>query len=150
MRRSLTVSLPTIHLLSFVLCVFAAGHCTNCTLWHGTPLAGAILHQLTGDKTSQPFAPLLLTNQHLIHSYTKSGTVHRHFCTRCGSHLFVTSPQAGVVVLQPGQWRWSGLLFEPSSHINYENCQVKVPDALKKYKDFPKSSGGSGEECSGE
>ena len=123
------------------------GHCKNCTLWHGTPIAGAILHKLSQNESSQPYAPLHVTNQSLIHSYSKTGSVQRHFCSHCGSHLFLTNPEMGIVVLQPGQWRFSGLSFQPEAHVNYDNCQVKVPDALKKFKDFPESQGGSGEEC---
>ena len=123
------------------------GHCTNCTLWHGTPIAGAILYQLTTTDPAQPFAPLHVTNQPSVRFFSKRGDVHRHFCTRCGTHVFLTNPQLKLVILQPGLWRDSGLRFEPSAHMNYERCQVRVPDGLTKFKDFPKEYGGSGEQC---
>ena len=112
-----------------------------------TPISGSVVHKLTSDNSSQPYSPLHISNQHLLRSYSKTGTAHRHFCSQCGSHHFVISSQRRTVVLQPGLWRFTGQSFEPEAHLNYENRQVKVPDGLKKYKDWPKELGGSGEEC---
>ena len=111
-------------------------------------MSGAIVYQHSGDDYSQPHAPLRFTNAQLVQSYSKTGSTQRHFCSRCGSHLLLTNPALGLVALQPGQWRSSGLSFEPQVHVNYDGCLLRVADGLPKYKDFAKEIGGNGETCS--
>jgi hypothetical protein len=74
---------------------------------------------------------------------TETRPVERLSCAQCGASIGTSVPVLNfydicVGILQDFE-------FKPSIHLNYQDRVVSMPDGLPKFRDLPKSVGGTGE-----
>ena len=115
--------------------VMAYCHCSSCRGWLGAPIHAAALWPTANVNTKKGADRLGL--------FKKTEASHRHFCTGCGSPVFVRHPALGLTDVPAGTV--SRLAFRPTLHVHYGEKVLSVRDGLPKFKDFPKDFGGSGD-----
>lgn len=110
-------------------------HCSSCRSWSAGPVNAFTLWK--------PGNVDITGGAGFIGRYNKSGNSDRHFCTRCGGHLFTVHPGLGLTDVFAATI--PTLPFRPSVHVNYAETVLRVRDGLPKLKDFPAELGGSGQ-----
>ena len=109
-------------------------HCGSCRGWLGAPIHAATLW---------PTANLrVVKGADRLGMFKKTEASHRHFCTGCGSPVFVGHPSLGMTDVPAGTL--AGFAFAPTLHVHYGEKVLSVRDGLPKFNDFPKEFGGSG------
>ena len=73
----------------------------------------------------------------------KKETRDRRYCTKCGGTVLIEHPAFGLIDV-PARLLPT-LAVKPTVHLNYEETELSIRDALPKLRDFPASIGGSGE-----
>lgn len=110
-------------------------HCQSCRHYSGAPLVAF---------TIWPQAAVRVTRgADLIGRFNRTGPSDRHYCTRCGGHLFIDHPHLSVVDVRAAIL--PTVRFEPKAHLSYAEAVLPVKDGLPKYRDFPAAIGGTGE-----
>jgi hypothetical protein len=110
-------------------------HCTSCRHYSGAPLVAFTIWPADAVRVTR--------GAELIGRFNKTGPSDRHYCTRCGGHLFIDHPHLGVVDIRAAIL--PTLRFEPKAHLSYAESVLPVRDGLPKYRDFPAAIGGTGE-----
>jgi len=64
-------------------------------------------------------------------------------CESCGGHMYTDHKPMNLIDVYPAVL--TGLTFEPSMHVHYQETVLHMPDGLPKFKDLPGEAGGSGE-----
>lgn len=109
-------------------------HCTSCRHWSAGPVNAFTLWE--------PRALKITHGAGELGAYRKTENSIRHWCTRCGGHLFTEHPGLGLTDV------YAALLpsmpFQPEVHVNYAEAVLHIHDGLLKLRDFPAEFGGSG------
>lgn len=116
---------------------FAMGfcHCESCRQWSGTPVTAFSLWK---------FGAVTFTKgEDQVGAFNKTPKATRKWCKKCGGHILTESSAEGFVDVFPALV--SGLVFEPASHVHYQEAVLRIKDGLPKCKDLPDQAGGSGE-----
>ena len=79
--------------------------------------------------------------------FSKTPMSERQYCAKCGGHLMNNHPPLGLVDVYAATI--PKLQFQPGVHVNYAQTVLPMRDGLAKFKDFPASFGGSGEQIPG-
>jgi hypothetical protein len=109
-------------------------HCESCRHWSAGPVNAFTLWK--------PEAVRVVTGHTHLGSHEKTENSIRHWCTRCGGHLFTEHP--GLKLTDVYAAIIPDLDFKPALHVNYGEAVLRVHDGLPKQKDFPAELGGSG------
>jgi hypothetical protein len=110
-------------------------HCSSCRSWSAGPVNAFSLWQ--------PDAVRVTKGEELVASYQKTPVSERHYCSRCGGHLFTNHPPLGLIDVYAATI--PTLDFQPGLHVNYAETVLPMRDGLPKFRDFPADFGGSGE-----
>ncbi|WP_457788021.1 GFA family protein [Pseudomonas sp. PL-6] len=109
-------------------------HCESCRHWSAGPVNAFSLWR------PQDFE--LLQGAEHLGCYAGTPGSRRHWCTRCGGHLFTEHPQAGLVDVYAALL--PSLEFRPSVHVHYQERVLAIADGMPKFRDLPAPMGGSG------
>jgi hypothetical protein len=109
-------------------------HCESCRSWSASPVNAFTLWE--------PQAVEVVRGAEQLGKHQKTELRVRHFCRRCGGHLFTAHPLWGVVDVYAATI--PGLAFEPALHVNYAEHVLRMPDGLPKQRVMPAEMGGSG------
>lgn len=110
-------------------------HCESCRHWSAGPVTAFTLWA--------PDALQFTKGEDNILSYNKTENSYRKTCKTCGGHLYTDHKPMGVVDIYPAVI--TGLTFEPSMHVFYDQSVLPIKDGLPKFKDLPAEAGGSGD-----
>ena len=113
--------------------VMAYCHCQSCRKWHSVPVNAWCLW--SAEKVSIT-GPTIQSD--------KNDDSHRESCSKCGGALANIKPGHNVVAVYAMTLAESGLRFEPTGHIFYEERVFDMADGLPKWKTVPESLGGDG------
>jgi hypothetical protein len=111
-------------------------HCDSCRRWSGQPVTACVLWPedrvsfTSGMDNLRRFSPT---------DHPEGG---KFFCTRCGGAVCTFLPRGRFFDIFGGVL--TGFTFQPTTHINYQETVLPMPDGLPKYRDMPERSGGSG------
>ena len=110
-------------------------HCSSCRLWSASPVNRFTLWK--------PESVKVVKGADRIAVFNKTDNSFRHWCRRCGGHLFNEHPRWGLIDVYAAVI--PELPFRPGVHVNYQETVLPIDDGLPKLKDLPKEMGGSGE-----
>lgn len=111
--------------------VMAFCHCDSCRSWLGAPLHAASLWTTENVTVAEGEA--------FVGMYKRTELSLRHFCTKCGSPVFVRHPALGLTDVPAGSI--SAFKFEPTIHVNYAERVLSMPDGLPKFAGMPAGDG---------
>jgi hypothetical protein len=111
-------------------------HCRSCRSWSGGPVNAFSLWK--------PEAVRVAAGQEFVATYQKTPVSQRQYCKKCGGHLMTNHPPLGLVDVFAATL--PTLNFSPGVHVNYAETVLPMRDGLPKFKDFPATFGGSGEQ----
>jgi hypothetical protein len=110
-------------------------HCESCRHWSAGPVNAFTLWK--------PDAVRVTKGASEIGTYQKTSRSRRHWCKRCGGHLFTEHPHWNLTDVYAALI--PDLPFEAGVHVNYQEAVLRIRDGAQKHRDFPKEMGGSGE-----
>jgi hypothetical protein len=110
-------------------------HCESCRHWSAGPINAFTLWP--------PEALKVTAGAENVGTFNLTPASSRHWCTRCGGHLFTDHPGMKLVDIYAALL--PGLSFKPVLHVNYVDAVLPVKDGLPKFHGFPKEVGGTGE-----
>ena len=110
-------------------------HCSSCRSWAAAPVNAFVLWR--------PEAVRITGGTEHVAVYQKTPVSERHYCTRCGGHLFNHHPPLGLTDVYAATT--PSVEFHPGVHVNYAETVLPMHDGLPKFRDFPAEFGGSGE-----
>lgn len=110
-------------------------HCSSCRSWSAAPVNAFTLFK--------PEAVRITGGAEHVAVFQKTPLSQRHYCRKCGGHLFNHHPPLGLTDVYAATIPTLG--FEPSVHVNYAETVLPMRDGLPKFRDFPADFGGSGE-----
>jgi hypothetical protein len=110
-------------------------HCESCRHWSAGPVNAFTLWQ--------PDAVRVTGGAEHLANHAKNPSSDRHFCSKCGGHLFSKHPGLGMTDVYAAIL--PSVTFAPTIHVNYAETVLRIKDGLPKLKDFPAEVGGSGE-----
>ena len=110
-------------------------HCASCRSHSGAPFMSYTIWPVDGVSVTRGADALA--------RFSKNGATQRCFCARCGGHVMVEMPTAGIVDVFAATL--PTLAFAPAMHIHYAEAVYPAQDDLPKMKDLPQEAGGSGE-----
>ena len=108
-------------------------HCSSCRLWSASPVNRFTLWK--------PESVKVVKGADRIAVFNKTDNSFRHWCQRCGGHLFNQHPRWGLIDVYAGVI--PDLPFRPGVHVNYQETVLPMDDGLPKLKDLPAELGGS-------
>lgn len=111
-------------------------HCKSCREWSGQPVTASVMFA----RKDVHFVKGL----DWLHRHTATGEAEegRFSCVRCGGSVGAYAPKYGEFDIYAGVLR--DFSFAPTSHINYGERVIDMPDGLPKFRDMPAQAGGSG------
>ena len=109
-------------------------HCDSCRAWSAGPVNAFTLWKPENVKVTKG-------SWHVGH-HMKTKNSDRHFCTKCGGHLFAKHPALGLTDVFAATL--PDFNFVPGVHVNYAETVLPMKDGLPKLRDFPAELGGSG------
>lgn len=109
-------------------------HCESCRVWSASPVNAFTLWKLDTFRVT--------SGAGRIAHYSQTPRSTRHWCTRCGGHLFNRHPGWGLVDVYAGVI--PGFPFRAAVHVNYQETVLPIRDGLPKLKDIPLDMGGTG------
>ncbi len=112
--------------------IMAYCHCESCRGWLSAPLHAASLWPTENVQVVKGADKLGL--------YKRTEASHRQFCTACGAAVLIVHPDLGMTDVPAGSIH--GLVYEPTTHVHYNEKVMAVRDGLPKFKGF----GGPGNE----
>jgi hypothetical protein len=110
-------------------------HCASCRSWSAGPVNAFTLWK--------PEQLAITRGAEHLGEFHKTARSERHFCKRCGGHVFTKHPEWNLVDVYAATLR--GFAFAPGVHVNYAETVLRIKDGLPKMRDFPAEMGGSGE-----
>jgi hypothetical protein len=110
-------------------------HCSSCRSWASAPIHAFSLWK--------PDSVRVTSGEEHVAVFQKSPLSQRHFCSKCGGHLFNHHPPLGLTDVASATI--PTLDFQPGLHVNYAATVFPMRDGLPKFRDFPADFGGSGE-----
>ena len=117
--------------VSGILANQSACHCKDCRAWSGAALLHyASIKPVTPDE---PTVTITKGEKEFHGSYSLKGTIDRHFCKRCGSHLFVFVPSIKAYfplssVLAASK---QGFPLKAATHMHYPSRVMDVTEGKK-------------------
>ncbi len=111
-------------------------HCESCRHWSASPVNAYTIWRPDAFKVTR--------GPDNIGTYNKTELSYRKWCKSCGGHLYTEMPSLGLIDVFASVI--PGLPFKAAKHVNYQEAVLHIKDGLPKFKDFPKESGGSGEQ----
>ena len=111
-------------------------HCKVCRSWSACPVNGATLFK--------PNQVKITVGEQFLDKFSLSEGHDRKWCNKCGGHVLTDHSNSYGVIDVYGSIL-DNFLFKPSAHFNYESTILPMKDGLPKFKDFPKTFGGSGD-----
>jgi hypothetical protein len=111
-------------------------HCQSCRSWSAAPVNAFTLYK--------PQSIRVVAGAEKLAMFSKTPMSERQYCSKCGGHLMNNHPPLGLVDVYAATI--PTLQFQPGVHVNYAQTVLPMRDALPKFKDFPASFGGSGEQ----
>jgi len=112
-------------------------HCQSCRSWTGQQvMTGAVF---SGD------AVRFLSGEANVRRFkiTDTQKLERLSCEQCGAAIGTCVSVLNIYDICVGILQ--DFVFKPAMHINYQERKVSMPDGLPKFRDFPRSIGGTGE-----
>jgi hypothetical protein len=109
-------------------------HCESCRRWSAGPVNAFTLWRPEAVQTKR--------GAEHIGSYSKTPNSRRHWCTRCGGHLFTEHDAMGLTDVYAALI--PELAFAPKMHVHYGEAVLPIVDGLPKFRDLPEEAGGSG------
>tara|TARA_R110000868_G_scaffold92606_1_gene256967 strand:- start:4655 stop:5083 length:429 start_codon:yes stop_codon:yes gene_type:complete len=109
-------------------------HCSSCREWSAGPVNAFTLWKPENVKVTKGA-------EHVSH-FMKTESSDRHFCAKCGGHLFTKHPTLGLTDVFAAVI--PDFKFVPGVHVNYAETVLPMKDGLPKLRDFPAELGGSG------
>lgn len=110
-------------------------HCTSCRHWSAGPVNAFTLWKPANFR--------VIRGGDDLGSFQKSETSIRHWCNRCGGHVYTEHPTFELVDVYAAVL--PDLPFEPAVHVQYQSTVHPMRDGLPKMRDFPAELGGTGE-----
>lgn len=110
-------------------------HCESCRHWSAGPVNAFSLWA--------PDAITITKGEDKILTYNKTENSDRKSCKTCGGHIYTDHKPMNLIDVYPAVL--TGLTFEPTMHVHYQETVLHMPDGLPKFKDLPEEAGGSGE-----
>ena len=110
-------------------------HCESCRHWSAGPVNA---FSLWGSDAIE-----ITKGEDNILTYNKTENSDRKSCKKCGGHIYTDHKPMNLIDVYPAVL--TGLTFEPSMHIHYQETVLHMNDGLPKFKDLPEEAGGSGE-----
>jgi hypothetical protein len=111
-------------------------HCHSCRSWSAAPVNAFSLWK--------PQAVRVVAGAQNLATFSNTPMSERQYCSKCGGHLMNNHPPLGLVDVYAATIPM--LQFQPGLHVNYAETVLPMHDGLAKFKDFPASFGGSGEQ----
>ena len=111
-------------------------HCRSCRSWSAAPVNAFSLWK--------PQAVRVVAGAENLAMFSKTPMSERQYCSKCGGHLMNNHAPLGLVDVYAATI--PTLQFQPGVHVNYAQTVLPMHDGLAKFKDFPASFGGSGEQ----
>lgn len=116
-------------------------HCESCRQWSAGPLSAFTLWKPTTLKITQGLDNIAGFDRNPI-SGDNTVVSNRVWCKTCGGHLYTDHPTMGLIDVPAVIIK--DLAFNPAFHVHYQETVHPTQDGLKKFKDLPKQTGGSG------
>ena len=100
-------------------------HCSSCREWSAGPVNAFTLWKPESVKVTKGAGQ--------VGHFMKTESSDRHFCTKCGGHLFTKHPGLGLTdVFAPVL---ANFKFVPGVHVNYAETVLPMKDGLPKLRD---------------
>lgn len=110
-------------------------HCSSCQSWSAAPVNAFTLWKPESVRVS--------SGEEHVAMFQKTPVSQRHYCSKCGGHLFNHHPPLGLTDVYAATI--PTFEFKPGVHVNYAETVLPMNDGLPKFRDFPSDFGGSGE-----
>jgi len=110
-------------------------HCTSCRTWAAAPVHAFIMWKTPTVRVTR--------GETNLGEFHKSPQSLRKFCRTCGGHVMTAHPSWDMIDVFAQVL--SDFPFAPTVHVHYGEKTLAIRDGLPKFRDVPKSMGGSGE-----